>query len=70
MREVGERLYTPNELAERGILSLVKQWELRKAKRLGFLALGRKILYRQRDLDAYFAACEQGAQKGGVRDAA
>ena len=70
MREAGERLYTPNDLAERGIMSLVKQWQERKAKRLGFLALGRKILYRQRDLDAYFAACEQGAQKGDMRDVA
>jgi len=72
MREAGERLYTPNDLAENGIMSHVKQWQERTAKRLGFLRLGRKILYKQSHLDAYFAACESGAevQKGEVRDAA
>lgn len=70
MREAGERLYTPNDLADSGIFSQVKQWQERTAKRLGFLRLGRKILYRQSHLDAYFASCESAAQKGDVRDAA
>ncbi len=58
VREAGERLYTPNEVAECGIMSLVKQWQERKAKRLGAYRVGRKILYGQKHLDAYFAACD------------
>jgi len=72
MREVGERLYTPNDLAECGIMSHVKQWQERKAGRLQAYRIGRKVLYGQRHLDAYFAACESAgqAQKGDERDAA
>jgi hypothetical protein len=58
MREAGERLYTPNEVAESGIMSLVKQWQERKAKRLDAYYMGRKILYGQKHLDAYFASCD------------
>ena len=66
MRDVGEKLYTPNDLAERGILSHVKQWQLRKEAKLHFYQCGRKILYGQKHLDAYFASCEQ---KGAERNA-
>lgn len=62
MREAGERLYTPNELAERGIMSLVMQWQERKSGRLPHYRIGRKVLYSQRHLDSYFAGCERGAE--------
>ena len=58
MREINERLYTPRELAEKEIMSLGRQWQERKAKRLGFYQVGRKIFYAQRHLDTYFAAHE------------
>ncbi len=73
MREAGEKLYTPKEIAERGIMSPVKQWQERKAGRLQAYRIGRKVLYGQRHLDAYFAACESGGQPAGgerERDAA
>jgi hypothetical protein len=72
MREAGERLYTPKDIAERGIMSHVKQWQERKAGRLLAYRVGRKVLYGQRHLDAYFAACESAGQapKGDERDAA
>jgi hypothetical protein len=71
MREVGERLYTPNDLAEGGIMSHVKQWQERKIGRLQCYRVGRKILYGQRHLDAYFALCESGKeQKVDISNAA
>jgi hypothetical protein len=63
MREVGERLYTPNDLSESGIMSHVKQWQERKSGRLQCYRIGRKILYGQRHLDAYFSLCESGEPK-------
>lgn len=70
MREAGERLYTPRELDGWGIISTVKQWQERKSGRLGYLAIGRKILYLQRHLDAYFALCEAEAQEDNAQNAA
>ncbi len=71
MREAGERLYTPNELAECGIMSLVRQWQERKFGRLQCYRLGRKILYGQKHLDAYFALCEMsGIDTDNERNAA
>ncbi len=71
MREAGERLYTPNEVAERGIMSLVKQWQERRAGRLGAYRIGRKILYGQNHLDSYFALCDKPAvEKEEAQDAA
>lgn len=67
----GETLYTPNELAEKGVMSLVKQWQERKAGRLQCYRIGRKILYGQHHLDAYFALCESaGSEREETRDAA
>jgi hypothetical protein len=65
MREAGERLYTPTELAEQGIMSHVKQWQERKSGRLRSYRIGRKVLYGQRHLDAYFAMCEQQVNTEG-----
>lgn len=58
MQEFSEKLYTPNEIAEQGIMSLVKQWQERKSGRLLCYRIGKKILYSQKHLDAYFALCE------------
>jgi hypothetical protein len=71
MREAGERLYTPNELSESGIMSHVKQWQERKSGRLQYYRVGRKILYGQRHLDAYLALCESSNKaEDSVSDAA
>ncbi len=59
MREAHERLFTPTDLAEQGILSNVKQWQLRKSGHLDFYQVGRKIYYGQRHLDTFFASCER-----------
>lgn len=69
MREVGEQFYTPQDLAERGIMSLVKQWSERKAGALQCYRIGRKILYGQHHLEAYFARCESQQQKDGEPNA-
>ena len=67
----GEALYTPNDLAEKGVMSLVKQWQERKAGRLQCYRIGRKILYGQHHLDAYFALCESDvAEIGETKNAA
>lgn len=58
MKDPREKFYTPKEVSELGILSLAKQWQERKAGRLQCYRLGRKILYGQKHLDAYFALCE------------
>jgi hypothetical protein len=44
---------TPKQLAEQGVMSLVKQWQERKAGRLRCYRAGRKILYTEAHLIAY-----------------
>jgi hypothetical protein len=68
MRETGERIYTPNDLEELGLLSRVKQWQERKAKRLPYLAIGRKIVYLPRHLEIYYTLCEREAQGRGAKN--
>lgn len=60
--EQQEKLYTPNDIARMGIMSLVMQWQERKSGRLPHYRIGRKILYSQRHLDSYFAGCERGRE--------
>lgn len=60
MNQLDERFYSPKELAEAGILCLASQWKERKAGRLPFYRLGRKVVYAQRHLDIYFERCENG----------
>jgi hypothetical protein len=55
-----EKLYTPKELDERGIISLVYQWQMRKSGKLNYYKLGTKILYSEKHLKDFFALCEQG----------
>ncbi len=71
MKELTERLYTPKEVSELGVLSLAKQWQERKTARLHCYRLGRKILYGQKHLDAYFALCESNSMEDdNLRDVA
>lgn len=58
MKELNERLFTPQEIADNRILSLPKQWKERKSGRLKCYRLGRKILYSEGHLNAYLALCE------------
>ncbi len=68
--ELQEKLYTPTELAQMGMMSLVMQWRERKFGRLAHYRIGRKILYAQKHLDSYFASCEQAVDSANGRNAA
>jgi hypothetical protein len=68
--EQQEKLYTPNDIARMGIMSLVMQWQERKLGRLLHYRIGRKVLYSQRHLDSYFASCERGGEGEQGRTAA
>jgi hypothetical protein len=68
--EQKEQLYTPNDVAQMGIMSLVMQWQERKSGRLPHYRIGRKILYAQKHLDSYFASCERGVESESERDVA
>lgn len=59
-----DTLYTPKQVAERGILSLVTQWKERENGRLKFCRSGRKILYSEQHISDYLALCELEAQSG------
>jgi hypothetical protein len=54
---------TPKQLDEQGVISLVKQWQERKAGRLRCYRVGRKILYTEAHLNAYL---EKSAPAGGA----
>ena len=58
MAEFNEKFYTPKELDEMKILSLVQQWKERKAQRLFCFRIGRKILYSEKHIADYLALCE------------
>ena len=59
MMELNEKLFTPKELDEKKILSLVQQWKERKAGRLNCYRIGnRKILYSEKHIADYLALCE------------
>lgn len=70
MKEAGEKFYTPNDLAEIGIMSQVKQWQERKAGRLQCYRVGRKILYGQHHLDAYLALCDSDGERSASAQSA
>jgi hypothetical protein len=53
-----DKLYTPKQIAERGILSLVTQWKERNNGRLKFYQIGRKILYSEAHISEYLSLCE------------
>lgn len=58
MPELNEKLFTPKELDEKKVMSLVKQWKERNRGALMCYRIGRKILYSERHLSDYFAQCE------------
>jgi hypothetical protein len=57
---IGEKCFTPNDLAKAKILSRSKQYELRKAGRLRFLVVDSKIMYPERFIKEFLASCERG----------
>ena len=67
MTELNEKLFTPKELDEKKILSLVQQWKERKEGRLSCYRIGRKILYSEKHIVDYLALCES-KQESGVSD--
>lgn len=62
MSQFSEKLYTPKQLDEERIISLVQQWKERRSGRLKCYRIGRKILYSERHLEDYFALCESSSQ--------
>lgn len=60
MREIHEKLYTPEYLDEHKILSKTEQWKRRKKGELKFYKVGAKVLYSEKHLADFFALCEQG----------
>lgn len=57
-----DTLYTPKQIADRGIMSLVTQWKERDRKRLKFYQFGRKIYYSEAHLQEYLDLCETKAE--------
>ena len=60
VRDLRNEMVTPNELAEQGLISKVKQWEERKSGRLKCYRIGSKVLYSKKHIDDYLALCEVG----------
>lgn len=54
-----DQLYTPKDLAKRGIMSLVTQWKERERGRLKFYQMGRKILYSEAHIKDFLDKCER-----------
>lgn len=59
-----ETLITPKELDKAGVISLVKQWEERKAGRLKHYRIGSKVLYSETHIKDFLTATEQNAGSG------
>lgn len=53
-----DQLFTPRQIAQRGILSLVRQWQERNAGKLEYYRIGRKILYSETHISNYLRSCE------------
>ena len=66
MTELSEKLFTPRELDEMKVLSLVQQWKERKAGRLNCYRIGKtKILYSEKHIADYLALCESSRKEDG-----
>jgi len=63
MTELTEKLFTPKDLDEKKIISLVQQWKERGRGRLKCYRIGRKILYGEQHLADYFALCGSKGQE-------
>lgn len=59
MVELTEKFYTPNDLAEKRIMSKTKQWQERESGRLKCFRVGKKVLYTEKHLQDYFELSEQ-----------
>lgn len=57
-----DKLFTPKQIAERGIISLVTQWKEREKGRLEYYQIGRRILYSEDHINDFLALCESDAQ--------
>lgn len=55
---LNEKLLSPKEVAEAGLLSLTAQWSLRKSGDLTYLRIGKKIFYRESDIQSFLGRCE------------
>ena len=53
-----DKLFTPKQLADKNIMSLVSQWQKRKSGELKFYRIGRKILYSEAQINDYLAQSE------------
>lgn len=73
MTELNERFYTPNDLAEKGIMSKTKQWQERENGSLKCFRVGKKVLYTDKHLQDYFdlstnataTTTAENSEKGG-----
>jgi hypothetical protein len=54
MEILGVKLLTPRQVAESGLISLVKQWQMRKTGELEYLRIGRKIFYKSEHIQKLF----------------
>ncbi len=61
-----KELFSPKQLAETGLLSLVSQWHMRRAGKLTHLRIGRKIFYRASDIETLI---ESSVVKGTADEA-
>lgn len=59
MKEIHEKLFTPEYLDEQKILSKTEQWKRRKSGELKYYKIGTKILYAESHLADFFKLCEQ-----------
>lgn len=53
-----DQLFTPKQIAQRGIMSLVMQWKERSSGQLEFYKIGRRVLYSEQHILNYLAQRE------------
>lgn len=63
MTELNEKFYTPNDLANKGIMSKTKQWQERECGRLKCFRVGKKVLYTEKHLQDYFEMSEKSLEQ-------
>jgi len=56
-----ETLYTEKEAAEKCRVSTITLYRARKAGKLKFFQVGRRVFVNQQQLNDFFASCEQNA---------
>ncbi len=63
MIELNEKFYTPNDLADKGVMSKTKQWQERESGKLKCFRVGKKVLYTERHLQDYFETSEKSLEQ-------